>query len=113
MKHAIDWSIAVQDQAILHEELKCLRKIFEVFSKCHCFTVVIYKTITDPCTSDVAQLSESVKYTRLASIFTLSESLATSLVHGSHNPARKTIRYSFNVRGYLWVEGVGKLAVGK
>ena len=56
-----DWSIAVQDQAILHEELKCLvqdqailheelkclRKIFEGFSKCHCFTVVIYKTITD------------------------------------------------------------------
>jgi hypothetical protein len=29
-----------------------------------------------------------------SSIFTLSESLATSLVHGSHNPARKTIRYS-------------------
>jgi hypothetical protein len=31
-----------------------------------------------------------------SSIFTLSESLATSLVHGSHNPARKTIWYSFN-----------------
>jgi hypothetical protein len=31
-----------------------------------------------------------------SSIFTLSESLATSLVHGSRNPARKTIRYSFN-----------------
>jgi hypothetical protein len=30
-----------------------------------------------------------------SSIFTLSESLATSLVHGSRNPARKTIRYSF------------------
>ena len=29
-------------------------------------------------------------------IFTLSESLATSLVHGSRNPSRKTIRYSFN-----------------
>ena len=28
-------------------------------------------------------------------IFTLSESLVTSLMHGSHNPARKTIRYSF------------------
>jgi hypothetical protein len=35
-----DWSIAVQDQAILHEELKCLRGIF---------------------TWDVARLSESVK----------------------------------------------------
>jgi hypothetical protein len=32
-----------------------------------------------------------------SSIFTLSESLATSLVHGSRNPARKTIRYSFNI----------------
>jgi hypothetical protein len=32
----------------------------------------------------------------VSSIFTLSESLATSLVHGSRNPARKTIRYSFN-----------------
>jgi hypothetical protein len=31
-----------------------------------------------------------------SSIFTLSESLATSLVHGSRNPARKTIRYFFN-----------------
>jgi hypothetical protein len=31
-----------------------------------------------------------------SSIFTLSESLATSLVHGSRNPARKTIRYPFN-----------------
>jgi hypothetical protein len=31
-----------------------------------------------------------------SSIFTLSESLATSLVHGSRNPARKTFRYSFN-----------------
>jgi hypothetical protein len=31
-----------------------------------------------------------------SSIFTLSESLATSLVHGPRNPARKTIRYSFN-----------------
>jgi hypothetical protein len=30
-----------------------------------------------------------------SSIFTLSESLATSLVHGSRNPAWKTIRYSF------------------
>jgi hypothetical protein len=30
-----------------------------------------------------------------SSIFTLSESLATSLVHGSRNPARKTIRCSF------------------
>jgi hypothetical protein len=30
-----------------------------------------------------------------SSIFTLSESLAASLVHGSRNPARKTIRYSF------------------
>jgi hypothetical protein len=31
-----------------------------------------------------------------SSIFTLSENLATSLVHGSRNPARKIIRYSFN-----------------
>jgi hypothetical protein len=31
-----------------------------------------------------------------SSIFTLSESLATSLVHGSRNPARKTIRRSFS-----------------
>jgi hypothetical protein len=30
-----------------------------------------------------------------SSIFTLSESLATSLVHGSRIPARKTIRYSY------------------
>jgi hypothetical protein len=30
-----------------------------------------------------------------SSIFTLSESLAISLVHESRNPARKTIRYSF------------------
>jgi hypothetical protein len=30
-----------------------------------------------------------------SSIFTLSESFATSLVHASRNPARKTIRYSF------------------
>jgi hypothetical protein len=30
-----------------------------------------------------------------SSIFTLSESLATSLVHGPRTPARKTIRYSF------------------
>ena len=30
-----------------------------------------------------------------SSIFTLSESLATSLVHGSRHPAWKTIRYSF------------------
>ena len=35
-----------------------------------------------------------------SSIFTLSESLATSLVHGSRNPA-KTIRYSFKVEGQL------------
>jgi hypothetical protein len=32
-----------------------------------------------------------------SSIFTLSESLATSLVHGSRNPARKTIPYSFSM----------------
>ena len=31
-----------------------------------------------------------------SSILTLSESLATSLVHGSRNPAREIIRYSFN-----------------
>jgi hypothetical protein len=35
-----DWSIAVQDQAILHEELKCVF-LDCGFSKCHCFTVVI------------------------------------------------------------------------
>ena len=35
-----------------------------------------------------------------SSIFTLSESLATSLVHRSRNPARKTIRYSFNILIY-------------
>ena len=35
-----------------------------------------------------------------SSIFTLSESLATSLVHGSRNPARKTIRYSFSILLY-------------
>jgi hypothetical protein len=39
-----------------------------------------------------------------SSIFTLSESLATSLVHGSRNPARKTIRYSFIVRDEIVVE---------
>jgi hypothetical protein len=36
-----------------------------------------------------------------SSIFTLSEYFATSLVHGSRNPARKTIRYSFNPLHYL------------
>ena len=38
------------------------------------------------------------KYTRLRLEFTLYESLATSLVYGSRNPARKTIAigYSFN-----------------
>jgi hypothetical protein len=35
-----DWSIAVQDQAIVHEELKCVF-LDCGFSKCHCFTVVI------------------------------------------------------------------------
>jgi hypothetical protein len=35
-------SIAVQDQAILHEELKFLRGIFVGFSKCHCFTDCSY-----------------------------------------------------------------------
>jgi hypothetical protein len=30
-----DWSIAVQDQAILHEELKCLRGILKI-SLSHC-----------------------------------------------------------------------------
>jgi hypothetical protein len=35
-----------------------------------------------------------------SSIFTLSESLATSLVHGSRNPARKTIRYPFIHKGF-------------
>jgi hypothetical protein len=37
-----------------------------------------------------------------SSIFTLSESLATSLVHGSRNHARKTIRYSFNKTYRTW-----------
>jgi hypothetical protein len=35
-------SIAVQDQAILHEELKFLCGIFVGFSKCHCFTDCSY-----------------------------------------------------------------------
>jgi hypothetical protein len=39
-----DWSIAVQDQAILHEELKCLRGILKI-SLSHVLTV-FYKTIT-------------------------------------------------------------------
>jgi hypothetical protein len=38
-----------------------------------------------------------------SSIFTLSESLAASLVHGSRNPARKTIRNSFNDALYIYV----------
>jgi hypothetical protein len=33
---------------------------------------------------------------RKKSFFALSESLETSRVHGLRNPARKTIRYSFN-----------------
>jgi hypothetical protein len=41
--------------------------------------------LRDPCTRDVARLSESVK------IFTLSESRAISQVHGSRYPAWKTI----------------------
>ena len=46
----------------------------------------------DPCTRDVARVSESEK-TRAAGecIFTLSESRATFQVHGSRYPARKTI----------------------
>ena len=61
----------MQDQAILHEELKCLRGIFAGFSKWHCFTVVTYKTIAKWFSKqdsvihariwDVARLSESVK----------------------------------------------------
>ena len=35
-----------------------------------------------------------------SSIFTLSESLATSLVHRSRNPARETIRYSFIIEHF-------------
>jgi hypothetical protein len=61
-----------------------------------------------PCTWDVARLSESVKIHVLS---TLSESLATSLVHGSRNPARKTIRYPFipgHVRGYVSTEAEGE-----
>ena len=48
--------------------------------------------------ADVARLSESVKiHSPAARVFLrrLFESLATSLVHGSRNSARKTIRYSF------------------
>ena len=40
-RNLIGQYIAVQDQAILHEELKCLPGIFSGFSKCHYFTVVI------------------------------------------------------------------------
>jgi hypothetical protein len=40
------------------------------------------------------------KFSPAARVFSaLSESLATSLVHGSRNPARKTIRYSFSLSG--------------
>ena len=46
----------------------------------------------NPCTRDIARVSESEK-TQAAGkcIFTLSESRATSQVHGSRYPARKTI----------------------
>ena len=49
--------------------------------------------LRDPCTRDVARLSESVKNTRAAGecIFTFSESRATSQVHGSRYLAWKTI----------------------
>jgi hypothetical protein len=42
-----------------------------------------------------------------SSIFKLSKSLKTSLVHGSRNPARKTIRYSFSIQeeAYFHVNG--------
>ena len=57
--------------------------------------------LSDPCTWDVARFLESVKIHspaarvyafRLRLIFTLSENLATSRVHGSRNPARNTIQ---------------------
>jgi hypothetical protein len=52
--------------------------------------------LRDPCTTDVARHSESVKILEpQASVFlvllTLSESRATSQVHGSRDPAWKTI----------------------
>jgi hypothetical protein len=39
--------------------------------------------LCDPCTRDVASLSESVKILEQASIFTLADSRSTSQVHGS------------------------------
>ena len=55
----------------------------------------------DPCTWDVARLLESVKNTHLWLVsFTISESLATSHVHGSRYPARKTIWYPFSINTY-------------
>jgi hypothetical protein len=52
--------------------------------------------LRDPCTRDVARLSESVKILERRRVyFPLPESRATSQVHGSRYPAWKTIWYIF------------------
>jgi hypothetical protein len=43
--------------------------------------------LRDPCTKDVARLSESVKILEPQASVTLSESRATSQMHGSRYPA--------------------------
>ena len=57
---------------------------------------IFYKTITKWFSKQDSVIHAlGMLLTCCSSMFTLSESLATSLVHGPRNPARKTIRYSF------------------
>jgi hypothetical protein len=87
-----DWSIAVQDHAILHKELKCLGRILKM-SLCHCNYFI--KQLPNGFPSRIACgccLTFGKHKNTLAcgsSIFTLSESLAASLVHGSYAILRR------------------------
>jgi hypothetical protein len=72
---------------VLHTGLKECRKVF-------------LAGLRDPCTREVARLSEIVKY-----IISLSESRATSQVHGSCYPARQKPLGNCFIKLLKWNEG--------